>query len=382
MEDFDLYNPTRIIFGEGTVKRLGPIVRVYGEKALLVYGQGSVKRTGLYNKVMDSLKRAGLEVVEHPGVRANPVLSHARAGVDLAKRAQVEVIVAVGGGSVIDEAKAIAAGSVTETDVWEFFEFRAEIRNALPIVTVLTICGSGSEMNNGMVLTNEEKKAKFGLRAGPLYPKVSILDPTITFTVPKDQTASGAVDAFSHVFEVYMARTDLNAPLQEGIMEAIMKTIVRRASQAVEHPKDYNARADLMWASSLALCGITFSGAGPLALPCHMIEHSLSAFYDMTHGMGLAIVMPGWMRYMRESKHEPLLRFARGVFSVDGVDQGIQAFEDWLTSINSPIRLSEVGVPEEDTPALAENAHQLATKWGLSDFYTPEVIQEILELCR
>jgi len=378
---FEHYNPTRIIFGRDTVPQIGPAAAAYGRKALLIYGKRSIKETGLYDRVMASLKGAGLEVVEHPGVKANPVLSHARAGVDLAKKEKVEVIVAVGGGSVIDEAKAIAAGAVTDTDIWEFFEFRSEIQDALPLVTLLTICGSGSEMNNGMVLTNEEKQAKFGLRALPLYPRVSILDPTVTFTVPPDQTAYGAVDAFSHVFEVYMAREDLDTPIQEGIMETLMKTVVVRAPQALENPEDYNARADLMWASSLALCGITFSGAGPLALPCHMIEHSLSAIYDMAHGEGLAIIMPGWMRYMTDKKGKVMKRFALGVFGTKSLEKGIEALEKWLDSINCPVRLSQVNVREKEIPRLAQNAYQLAQVWGLSDLYTPEVIEEILRLC-
>ncbi len=381
MIDFEYRNPTHIIFGRGTVPQIGPAARSFGRKALFVYGQGSIKKTGLYDRVMNSLKEAGLEVVEHPGVKANPVLSHARAGAELAKKEKVEVIVAVGGGSVIDEAKAIAAGALTEADIWEFFEFRTEIKEALPIVTLLTICGSGSEMNNGMVLTNEEKKAKFGLRAPCLYPRVSILDPTVTFTVPPNHTAFGAVDAFSHVFEVYMAREDLDTPIQRGIMETLMKTVIARTPQALENPRDYNARADLMWASSLALCGITFSGAGPLALPCHMIEHSLSALYDMAHGEGLAIVMPGWMRYMAEEKKIPLEEFARGVFGVSTVEEGILALEEWLQKVNCPIRLSQAGISQDQIPLLAQNAYALAQVWGLSDFYTPSVIEEILRLC-
>ena len=380
MKDFEYHNPTRVIFGEGRVAKIGPAAAAYGKKTLLVYGQSSIKRTGLYEKVITALKEAGLEVVEHPGVRANPVLSHARAGIDLAKSENVEVVVAVGGGSVMDEAKAIAAGAVTETDIWDFFEFKSFVKDALPLVTLVTMCGSGSEMNSGMVLTNEEKQAKFGFRANPLYPKVSILDPTATFTVPPDQTAYGAVDAFSHVFEAYMAREDLETPLQEGFMETLMKTLVKRAPEAVRNPQDYNARADIMWSSSLALNGITFSGAGPLALPCHMIEHSLSALYDMAHGAGLAIIMPAWMRYMKGRLNEVMRRFAKGVFSADGVDSGISAFEEWLALLKCPVRLSQAGIKKQDIPVIAENAFQLSEAWEMSEFYTIPVITRILEL--
>ncbi len=381
MQPFVFWNPTEVVFGKNGVKKLGKLVKKYGgSKVLLVYGKGSIKKTGLYQQVLDSLKEAGIEWVEHSGVKPNPVLSHTREGVEKAKREKVDLVLAVGGGSVIDESKAIAAGALADCDVWEFFEFTQTIKAALPIVTVLTICGTGSEMNAGLVITNEEKKAKYGFRSPYLFPKVSVLDPTITFSVPKDQTAYGAVDAFSHVFEVYMNREDLNSPIPEGIMETLMRTIVERTPQAQENPEDYTARADLMWASSLALSGLTWCGvsAAPM-LPCHAIEHALSAFYDIAHGAGLAIVMPAWMRLMKDEKAEEIKRFASRVFGVEGVDEGIEAFERWLKRVECPVRLSEASIPESDIPALAENGNRLAFHWGYKE-YTKELIEKILRL--
>ncbi len=380
MKNFRYFNPVCIYFGKGVLSRLGKEVSKLGKKALFVYGMGSIKRTGLYDRVVEQLKEAGVEFVEHGGVKPNPVLSHTREGVEKAKKENVDVILAVGGGSVIDEAKAIAAGAKADCDVWDFFEFKAIVKDALPIVTVLTISGTGSEMNAGLVITNEEKKAKFGFRAEPLYPKVSFLDPTLTFTVPPDQTAYGAVDAFTHVSEVY-CNCDVNHDLPKGIMESIMKTIVKWAPVAVKEPENYEARAELMWASSLALCGITWCGVGDLTLPAHMIEHSLSALYDVAHGAGLAIVTPGWMKYMREARKEQLEAFAKGVFGVEGIDEGIESFERWLKELNCPTRLSDIGVKSSDIPEIAENAYQLSVAWGMSDFYTVEVIKEILNLC-
>ncbi len=383
MLNFRYYNPTRIIFGKGVVDKIGKEVARYGKKALFVYGQGSIKRIGLYDLVVERLKEAGVEFVEHPGVKPNPVLSHVRKGVELAKREKVDVVVAVGGGSVIDEAKAIAAGAVAECDVWDFFEFKEQVKAALPIITVLTISGTGSEMNAGLVITNEEKKAKFGFRAEPLFPRVSFLDPTLTFTVPEDQTAYGSVDAFTHVSEVYCNRAKTGVMISEGIMETIMKTIVRYAPVAVEEPTNYEARAELMWCSSLALSGITWCGVGDLTLPAHMIEHALSALYDIAHGAGLAIVTPAWMRYMFKIQKfvEQLATFSRNVFGADSVEEGIERFEQWMKSMGCPIRLADAGIPASDIDAIAENAFELSKAWGMSDFYTVDVIKEILSLC-
>ncbi len=380
MLEFRYYNPVRIHFGRGVVNRLGKEVAKLGRKALFVYGMGSIKRTGLYQKVVEQLTSAGVDFVEHSGVKPNPVLSHTREGVEKAKREGVDVVLAVGGGSVIDEAKAIAAGAVAECDVWDFFEFKQQVKKALPVVTVLTISGTGSEMNAGLVITNEEKKAKFGFRAEPLYPAVSFLDPTLTFTVPPDQTAYGAVDAFTHVSEVYCNRASLEADVPKGIMETIMRTIVRWAPVAVREPENYRARAEIMWCSSLALSGITWCGAGDLTLPAHMIEHSLSALYDIAHGAGLAIVIPAWMRYMKREREEHLREFARFVFERDSIDGGIEAFEEWVRKMGCPTRLSDIGVGASEVREIAENAYQLSVAWGMSDFYTVDVIEEILRL--
>lgn len=380
MKNFRFYNPTRIYFGEGVIKYLTRELNNYGKKVLFVYGQASIKKTGLYDKILKLLEEEKFEVYEHPGVKPNPILSHVREGIKKAKENKIEVILAVGGGSVIDEAKAIAAGAMVDHDVWDFFELKAQVTKALPLVTILTICGTGSEMNAGLVVTNEEKKAKFGFRAEPLFPKASFLDPTYTFTVPPDQTAYGAVDAFTHVSEVYLNKEVLEVDVSDGIMESIMKSIVKWAPVAVKEPTNYRARAELMWSSSLALSGISWCGVGDLLLPAHMIEHSLSAIYDIAHGAGLSIVTPAWMKYMINKRKEHLTNFAKRVFGRNSIEEGIEAFIEWLKSINCPTTLKDVGIPEKDIPEIAKNAFELAKVWQMDKEYPPEVIEEILRL--
>ncbi|MGB9667598.1 MAG: iron-containing alcohol dehydrogenase [Thermosulfidibacteraceae bacterium] len=379
MLNFVYFNPTKVYFGKNILDKLPKELSKYGKKVLFVYGQSSIKRIGLYDRIIDLLK--DFEIIEHGGVKPNPVLTHTREGIKKAKEHKVDVILAVGGGSVIDEAKAIAIGALSDRDVWDYFEGKAIVEKALPIITVLTMVGTGSEMNSGFVITNEEKKAKFGFRAEPVFPKVSFLDPTLTFTIPPDQTAYGAVDAFTHVSEVYWNKTNPDVDITNGIMESIMKSIVKWSKVAVLEPGNYRARAELMWCSSLALSGITWCGVGGLSLPAHMIEHSLSALYDIAHGAGLAIVTPGWMKYMKEKRKTTLLQFAKNVFSKDSVDEGILAFENWLKEIGCPTRLSEVNIPEKDIPEIAKNAYELAKVWNMAEEYPVETIEEILKLC-
>lgn len=380
MENFVYYNPTRVYFGKDVIDKLPKELSKWGKKVLFVYGQSSIKKIGLYDRIM-ALIGKDFEIVEHPGVKPNPVLSHTREGIRKAKENKIDVILAVGGGSVIDEAKAIAIGALSDIDVWEYFEGKAVVQKALPIVTVLTMAGTGSEMNAGLVITNEEKKAKFGFRAEPVFPKASFLDPTLTFTVPKDQTAYGVVDAFTHVSEVYMNKSKIDVDVTNGIMESIMRSLVKWGKIAVEEPQNYQARAEIMWCSSLALCGITWCGVGNLSLPAHMIEHSLSAIYDIAHGAGLAIVTPGWMKYMLDKKREVIEQFARNVFGKNEASKGIEAFENWLKEIGCPTRLKDVNIPESDIPIIARNAYELAKVWGMAQDYPVETIEEILKLC-
>ncbi len=386
MQPFIFHNPTKIVFGPSMVNKVGKSTASYGKKALLVYGQNSIKRSGVYDQVTSSLQAAGVSWIDHAGVKSNPVLSHVNAGISLAKQQQVDVVVAVGGGSVLDEAKAICAGAKTDGDVWDFFCDKAQIKDALPLVTVLTLAATGSEMNSGGVVTNEATQQKFNLGSAHLFPKVSILDPCITYTVPLDYTAYSAVDAISHLIEGYFTSNDSATPLQDRFVEGLIQTVIESTEQILLQPDHPEARATMMWAATWALNGLSTAGIGAYGFPNHMIEHSLSALYDIAHGAGLSIVMPGWMAYKAEQQPAKFAQFAERVFGCNEGDEqeraqaGIDALKGWFSKINSPVTLEGAEIPESDIVAIADNATMLAQKWGLSE-YSSEVIASILKRC-
>jgi hypothetical protein len=360
----------------------------------LVYGQSSIKTSGLYEQVMNSLAEAGVTVVEHGGTRSNPLLDHVRQGIAKAKQEKVDVLIAVGGGSVIDTAKAIAAGSVVEHDVWKFFIGKKSIKAALPVVTVLTLAAAGSEMNSGMVITNQETQEKFGFGHRLLYPKVSLLDPEVTFTVPPDYTAYGAVDAIAHVLEFYMTTEDADTPVQARLMEGLIQNAMASCERCLVDPRDYGGRANLMWTATLALNGLTGAGLGRVGFPMHMIEHALSALYDVPHGAGLSVVMPGWLQWYKEQDAARIAQLGRALLSLNTLEeiQGpqrndlalaertIDFLRAWFSKVNSPVTLAELDIPTEDIPRIADNALGLAKVWRL-DQYTPEIIRDILQRC-
>ncbi|MEW6218198.1 MAG: iron-containing alcohol dehydrogenase [Thermodesulfobacteriota bacterium] len=379
MFEFVFHNPTKIVFGRGREGLIGSEIREAGcRRVLFVHGQQSVKRSGLYERTLASLQEAGVEAVPFGGVVPNPVLSHTRQGVALAKIQQADGVLAVGGGSVLDEAKAIAAGACSDRDVWDFF-LGEPITAALPVFTILTLAATGSEMNRNSVVTNEESRQKYAISSPHLAPRVSILNPELTCTVPLDHSTYGAVDAIAHVIEAYFTGR-IRARLQDRLVEAIVRTVMDSHNQILEHPTSYEARAELMWAATLALNGLTTAGVGGYGMPNHMIEHSLSAFYNIPHGAGLAIVIPAWMKWLAPRQPAPFERFAREIFGKTRAADAISGLETWFRAIKAPTRLGEVHIPAADIPALAENAHGLARQWGLADVYTPATIGQILEL--
>ena len=387
MQNFIFENPTKIIFGRGQIKRIGQEMVRFGKKVLLVYGQGSIKKNGIYDQVLSSLSESQLSLVEFPGVRSNPVLSHAMLGIEIAKREGVEVILAVGGGSVIDTAKTIAAGVGADHDVWDFFTFKKTIQTALPVLTVVTLSASASEMNAAAVMTREEGRQKYSIRSLHIQPKVSILDPSVLFTLDRAYSAYSAVDAVMHMLEGYFNNMEPNpSPLQDGLVEGLMKTIMGATETILQKPEDYDARANMMWAATLAFNGLTSAGMGQIALPVHMIEHSLSALYDVAHGAGLSIVLPGWMKSQLPGKAGRFAKLAREVFGVVTENDEVAALaaidrlKSWFTLIGSPVSLGEAQIPAGDIEIIAENAAALAQVWGLKT-YSKEVIAEILELC-
>ena len=385
MENFVFYNPTKILFGRGTIPAIGPESKLLGTKALLVYGLESIKKTGIHQTISTALNQHGVEYVEHPGVRSNPVLSHVREGIAKAKEHGVDLVIAAGGGSVLDSAKAICAGAVVEHDVWKFFTGKKGIKKCLPLATVLTLAAAGSEMNSGMVITNEETREKFGFGHQLLHPKVSILDPEATFTVPPDYTAYGAVDALAHVLEFYMTTELPSSPVQHRLMEGLMENSMDACNRCLIDPRDYAARSDLMWTATLALNGLTAAGLGRVGFPMHMIEHSLSALYDIPHGAGLSIVIPAWLTWFARMHPQRIAQLGERLFGLQGGDAGetalrtISGFKEWFEKVESPVTLGQVGIPAEDIPLIASNALKLAKIWRLNQ-YSQEIIEEILSL--
>jgi len=382
MQNFIFHNPTKIIFGRGTVPQIGAETAALGRRALLVYGRESIKKSGLHQQVTASLAQAGVAVTEHGGVSSNPLLSHVREGIAKARAQQLDVIVAVGGGSVIDTAKAIAAGSPAACDVWAFFCGKQAVNAALPITTVLTLAATGSEMNAGTVITNEAAQEKFACTHRLLYPKTSILDPELTFTVPPDYTAYGAADAVAHVLEFYMTTADEDVPVQMDFMEGLIRNAIVSCGRCLADPCDYGGRAALMWTATLALNGLTGAGLGRTAFPMHMIEHSLSALYNVPHGAGLAVVVPAWLRWRLPQDAARIARFGQQVFGLEpDAEQAVSALRGWFSTIGCPVTLAELKIPETDIPRIAANALNLARIWRL-DSYSQADIEAVLSFCR
>ena len=362
MLDFTYTVPTKILFGKNTVERLGDELGHQGKRVLFVYGQGSIKKTGLFDTVTNIFTRNSIAYHELPGVQPNPRISHVRRGITLCKKYDVDFILAVGGGSVIDCAKTIATGVYHEGDPWELFLIGdSAVRKALPIGTILTTTGTGSEMNGNAVISNEETMEKRAIHHDVLRPRFSILDPTVTFTVPKYQTAAGTVDIFSHVLEQYFSPTK-DAFIQNRLAEGLMHTCIYYGPKAINEPTDYEARAQLMWASSLALNGLL--GYGRITdWATHGLEHALSAMYDVTHGVGLAILTPFWMDYVLSTETlEKFVEYAHRVWQVTGSNdltvarQGIHKTREFFTSLGMPTILQDIGVEQDKLAEMAKKA--------------------------
>ncbi len=383
MRDFVFQHPTAITFGRDALARVGEKAAALGKRALLVTGRESSSRHGSRQQALASLRAAGLSVVELQGVPPNPPLSQARSGIRLARQEGIELLVALGGGSVIDCAKAIAAGSLVAHDVWLFFRGKKSIRTALPVVAVPTLAGSGSETSSGMVLTHDERREKIGIGNRLLFPRAALLDPLLTCTASPAATAYGTVDAISHLLEFYLFREESSAPLQDGYSEGLMKTLMAACETALADPDHYRARAELLWASSLALNGLSAAGLGKVALPCHLLEHALSGLHDLPHGAGLAALLPGLLRHQAERDPGRLARFATRVLDLAGAGEkelawaGIERFAAWLQAIGTPTSLGDLGLTSRDLPGLCAQTREQARLWRLSR-YGPEVVLEIL----
>ena len=354
---FEFQNPTRLIFGAGMLSRLGGVVREHGKSALLVTGGGSVKRNGTFDRAVESLNDAGVSVVECFGVEPNPRIASVARGADIARREGCDVVVALGGGSTMDASKVIAAAALYDGPPWDLIGHGQDNwvipTRALPVITVPTLAATGSEMNKGAVISNDAEKVKSFVAADCLFPKVALVDPELTLTVPKDQTAYGVCDIISHVTEGYFTGVD-GTPLQDRFAEGVIINAMEWGRKAVADGSDLEARAQVQWASIVALNGWVQVGTN-YTPPVHMIEHTLSAHHDITHGAGLAVINPAWMRFVARARPERFAQFARRIFGLSASDkddfglamEGIDRFEEFLRSIGCPTRLSELGIGDE-----------------------------------
>ncbi|MDK2886404.1 MAG: hypothetical protein PWP54_962 [Thermosipho sp. (in: thermotogales)] len=382
MENFVFYNPTRLVFGKNTVEQIGEYLRRDKiKKVLLLAGGGSIKKNGVYEKVVRSLIENSIEKVEVWGVRPNPVLSKVREAIEVARNEKVEAILAVGGGSVIDSAKAVAAGVLYDGDVWDFYEWKATPKAALPLYTILTLSATGTEMNGGTVVTNEEELKKYSFWSVHTFPKVSIVDPEVQYSLPPHQTVNGAVDAISHVMEYYFdgaKRTDLIDRVDESIILTLMET----TEALLNDPKDYDARANFALSTTLALNGVSGMGHRGGDWSSHAIEHALSALNpDVAHGAGLAVVFPAWMKYVYKAYPAKFRRFGRIIFRLKNStpESAIEALKRWYKKIGAPTTLKELGFKREDVEKLTEIA-ALTAPMGKLVRLEKDDIRKILEI--
>ena len=373
IQSYDLYLPTHLVFGKGRVSELGNLIKGYGKKVLLTYGGGSVKRIGLYDTVKKILTDAGCEIFELSGIAPNPKIESVRAGVEICKKEGIEFIVSIGGGSTLDCSKAISCGAFYDGDPWDLVIHNDRIGRHLPIFDVITLAATGSEYDGGGVITNEETKEK--LSVGGCYPVASILDPEYTFTVPANQTAAGISDILSHTFEQYIVAE--GSMISDGFCESMLKTVMHFGPIALKDPTNFEARGEVLAASSFGCCGLLGLGRTPSPWPCHGIEHEVSAWYDITHGVGLAIITPHWMAYSLKANPSVVApRLAQygvnvlGLNLADGVEanakKAIEKTAEFFRSIGITQTLKDFGI---DDTHFDEMADHVAKAW-FGDFST------------
>ncbi len=388
MENFTYYNPTRIIFGKGTEESVGAEVKKHGAKVLVHhYGEEFVKKSGLLDRVFKSLKGEGLEIFELTGVQPNPRLSLVKDGIKFVKEKKIDFILALGGGSVIDSSKAIAIGVPYIGDVWDFFSGKAEVKETLPVGVILTLPAAGSESSGSSVITNEDgwyKRSIDGVDA--IRPKFAIMNPELTFSLPVYQTASGGCDIMSHVMERYFSVTRY-VDLTDKLCEGIMKTVIKNLPIVLEEPENYNARAEIMWAGSIAHNDMAGTGRMP-AWECHKIEHEIGGIYDVAHGAGVAAVMPSWMRYVYKERIEMFIKYAVRVWDVEynfdeperAALEGIKKTERFFKGTGMPVTLKEL-----DKSIAEDRFEEIAAKCvegGPVGWFRPVNKQDIINILK
>ncbi|MBN2101364.1 MAG: iron-containing alcohol dehydrogenase [Candidatus Aenigmarchaeota archaeon] len=384
MDNFDFWCGTKIIFGKNTEEKVGREVAGYSKKILLHYGGGSIKKSGLYAKVVSLLNDEKIEVFELSGVVPNPRLSLVRKGIDICRKEGIDFILAVGGGSVIDSAKAIAVGVPSNRDVWDFFlTDSVKPKEALPIGTILTIPAAGSEASFATVITNEENSRKLSFKSDIIRPKFSILNPEYTKTLPPEQTAYGIVDMLGHIIERYFTNTK-NVDLTDKLCESTMRSIIKNAKLVMENPENYDYRAELMWASTVAHCGLLGTGRQE-DWATHLLEHELSAIYDVAHGAGLAVLYPAWMKFVYKNDVRRFAQFAEEVWGIrEGSDEekaleGIEALRGFYKNLGVATTLKELNI---DDSKFEEMANAMVARWKTAGSFVKIGKKETLKIYR
>ena len=384
MQNFNYCTPTRLIFGEGVIKDLPEVMSHYGKKILLTYGGGSIKKIGLYDKVLELLE--GYEIYELPNIMPNPKYNPSVLdGVRMCKEHDIDVILSVGGGSVLDCSKAIAGGAKYDGEPWDLIIYKAKTKDALPIVDIITLAATGSEYDAGGVISRTETNDKTCYSDPHLYPEVSFLDPTYTFTVSKKQTRAGIADAMNHIMEQYFCED--STLLNDGFMEAGLRSLMINGRKCLENPEDYKARAEMMLVCTYGCNGIYCLGNSESGWPCHGMEHALSAYYDITHGEGLAIITPRWMKHILSEKTvDRFVKYGINVFGIDGsldkmaiANKAIDETYKFFESINIPMHLKDVGI---DETRIDEMAKHVADNEGLENAWAPLLEEDIAAIFR
>lgn len=387
MLNFVYQQPTKVIFGKGTEQTVGTETAAYASKVLLHYGGGSIKKIGLYDKVCASLKDAGVEFVELPGAQPNPRLSLVRKGIELCRQEQITFILAVGGGSVIDSAKAIAVGVPYQGDVWDFFDKKAVIAEALPLGVVLTIPAAGSEASPASVVTNEEGWYKRDIGTELIRPKFAILNPEFTLSLTLEQTMVGIADITAHLIERYFTQVD-HVDFTDRMIEATLKTVIRNARILWRDPNNYDARAEILWAGTVAHNDLLSTGRiGDWA--SHAIEHELSGIYDVAHGAGLTTVIPAWMTYVYKENMQKFVQFGSRVFDIapeyefpeDAAKEAIARLKGFYHGVGLPVNLKELGVPDDRLEEMAAKCTERGTVGNFKKLGKADVLN-ILKLAR
>ena len=377
MENFTAYNPTKLHFGKNVIESLGESCLEFGTRVLLMYGKGSIRNNGIYDQVMKQLKSINAEVYEYSGIKSNPIVDDVSQAAQIGKLNHIDLIVAVGGGSVIDSAKITALSIANNTDPWAIMKYKVKPKTSIPVIAVLTLAATGTEMNGAAVLQNHNTKEKIGYVSALNYPKHSFLDPEYTCSVPKDYTAYGIVDLIAHALEAYFGEGD--ASLSDRFVESIIKEAMEYGPLVLNEPESYDYRAKIMWAATTALNGMTSHGRKNGDWGVHDIGHNISYLYDTPHGATLSIAYPAWLRLHKDRIPERITKLGNQLFNTNSIDETIIKLEDFFKSINSPVRLSDIGIGQDKKEEITNQMISTEIN-GMAHKFTDEDRKRIVEL--